>query len=74
MLDEANRTLDPVRRLALYQQAQDMLIDDAPMAIMSYETTRCLVKPWVRGLIATPLDADYGWCGAGDPLTISLQH
>lgn len=72
VLTQADKSADPLTRLDLYRQAQDLLIDDVPMAIMHNNAVRCLIKPRVQGIVVTPMDDTYGWCGAADPLTIRL--
>ena len=80
LLDEADSIVDLSARLALYLQAEDILLDDLPMAPMWNTANICLVKPWVKGLVTTPMDWlwDYpnsqNWCGSNDPLTIHIER
>jgi oligopeptide transport system substrate-binding protein len=46
---EANRTLDPVRRRAVLQQAEARLLDQAPIAPIFYGARTFLIQPYVRG-------------------------
>ncbi len=72
LVDEADTTTDPARRMELYQQAQDMLIDDCPGAFMWNNVNRYLVKPWVQGLELTPQDG--GWPGQyGSVINIDID-
>jgi oligopeptide transport system substrate-binding protein len=73
VLTQADRSTDPHARLDLYRQAQDLLLDDVPMAITHNNAVRCLVNRHVQGIVTTPMDDTYGWCGANDPLTITLE-
>jgi oligopeptide transport system substrate-binding protein len=64
---------DPAKQVALYQQMQRMVVDDAPVIFLRFAVTRYLVQPWVSGLSATSSDSQ----NIGDRLleTISiLQH
>jgi oligopeptide transport system substrate-binding protein len=47
---------DAKRRLRLYGQAEDVLVDDAPAIFMTQGVRQLLVKPYVRGAVNTPLD------------------
>ena len=71
LVDQADVELDPVKRAALYQQAQDVLIAGAPVAFMYNTINHYLVKPWVKGLKTTPQDA--GWPGDIDPINITIE-
>ncbi len=55
LLDQAARELDPDARVAIYQQAQQLLIDDAVVIPTYHDAGYFLVKPWVKGLQYTPL-------------------
>ncbi|MDP9363344.1 MAG: peptide ABC transporter substrate-binding protein, partial [Chloroflexota bacterium] len=54
-LHEAGRTLDPVRRAALYERAHQALIDDAAVIPLYHEVRHTLVAPEVRGLEITAM-------------------
>jgi oligopeptide transport system substrate-binding protein len=59
LLAEADKSIDPVARLADYVKAQDMLIAEMP-AIMFYNSVNAyMVKPWVKGIQTTPQDATF---------------
>jgi oligopeptide transport system substrate-binding protein len=62
LTNEADVTLDPEKRMDLYKQAQNILIEDAPGVFLNNNTNHYLVKPWVSGLELTPQDAE--WPGA----------
>ncbi len=53
LLDEAARTADRARRLAMYREADRILVNDEAVALpLSYSPYRAfeLLKPWVKGL------------------------
>lgn len=59
LLAQADKSIDPVARLADYVKAQDMLIAEMP-AIMFYNSVNAfMVKPWVKGIETTPQDATF---------------
>jgi oligopeptide transport system substrate-binding protein len=70
IVDEADTTVDPVRRAELYAQAQDLLTAGAPVAFMWNNVNRYLVKPWVTGYANTPMDP--AWPGQYTPWTITV--
>jgi oligopeptide transport system substrate-binding protein len=59
----------PDRRDQEYQQAQQMLVDDAPVAFLAQSVSWHLVRTYVRGVATSPLDE---WPGALDPASISI--
>jgi oligopeptide transport system substrate-binding protein len=59
----------PDRRDQEYQQAQQMLVDDAPVAFLAQSVSWYLVRPYVRGLTTSPVDE---WPGALEPGRISI--
>jgi oligopeptide transport system substrate-binding protein len=71
LVDQADVELDPVKRAELYQQAQDLLMDTVPMAVMYNSLNHYLVKPWVTGIKQTPQDS--GWPGDVDPIGIDID-
>ena len=71
LVNEADTTVDPVKRMELYQKAQDVLIDSIPVAFMYNTINHYLVKPWVMGITTTPQDA--GWPGDIDPISIDID-
>ena len=57
MTEEADKLpLDNPRRAELYQQAQELLVYEAPVAFFWYSAGPYLRKPWVTGVKDTPLD------------------
>lgn len=59
LADQADQSTDPAKRAELYQQAQQLLIDGAPVAFMWNNVNTYLVKPWVTGIKTTPQDSAY---------------
>lgn len=56
LVAQADKELDETKRFALYKQAQDILIEDQPVAFLNNDAGIRLQKPWVTGVQATPLD------------------
>jgi len=57
----ADADLQPDRRDQEYQQAQRMLVGDAPVAFLAQTVSWYLVRPYVRGVTTTSVDE---WPGA----------
>lgn len=61
---QADRESDPERRLELYNQASDVLLEEAPVTFIYYTQARYLVRPYVTGMLpedTTPLDPFPGY-------------
>ena len=56
ILEEARVEQDTVRRMQLYQQAQRIIVADAPALFTTHDLSYALVKPYVRGYALTPID------------------
>ena len=52
-------TVDPAERLAYYEQAGQILIDDVPGPFLFNPAGRALVKPNVTGIVPTPSEAEW---------------
>jgi len=65
----ARTDTQPDRRDQEYQQAQQMLVGDAPVAFLAQPVSWHLVRPYVRGVSTSPVDE---WPGALDPAGISI--
>ncbi len=65
----ARSDAQPDRRDQEYQQAQQMLVADAPVAFLAQSVSWHLVRPYVRGVTTSPVDE---WPGALDPTRISI--
>jgi oligopeptide transport system substrate-binding protein len=72
LVNEADTTVDPVKRAELYAQAQTLLTDGAPVAFMYNNVNNYLIKPWVKGIVKTPQDS--GWAGIQEPLTVDIDQ
>ncbi|MCB0209609.1 MAG: peptide ABC transporter substrate-binding protein [Anaerolineae bacterium] len=55
LLDEARRTQDTEERLALYQEAEQMILTDAAWVPLYFGVENWLVKPYVQGFEIPPL-------------------
>jgi oligopeptide transport system substrate-binding protein len=71
LVNAADVELDPVKRAELYAQAQDLLIAGAPVAFMYNTKNHYLVKPWVKGWMPSPQDAEYP--GDMEPTSIYID-
>jgi oligopeptide transport system substrate-binding protein len=55
LVNEARRTMDPQARMRLYQRADRILVEQAPVVPISHMRLSLLVKPWVTRYPASPL-------------------
>ena len=67
LVEQARTEADPARRITLYQQAEQLLLDDAPALLLDYVAPYYTVwKPYVHGyipsLIGVPQDQSI-WIG-----------
>jgi oligopeptide transport system substrate-binding protein len=60
LLNQAATKPDIAAALPLYSQAQQILVDDAPVIFLYWYGRFTLVKPWVQGLTPTAQDTDTG--------------
>jgi oligopeptide transport system substrate-binding protein len=65
----ARTDVQPGRRDQEYQQAQQMLVGDAPVAFLAQTVNWHLVRQYVRGITASAVDE---WPGALNPTEISI--
>lgn len=63
----ARTDTNAARRDQEYLQAQTMLVDGAPVAFLAQSVTWDLLKPYIRGVVTSPLDE---WPGALAPAQI----
>ncbi|HEY5625916.1 MAG TPA: peptide ABC transporter substrate-binding protein [Dehalococcoidia bacterium] len=54
LLDQADREVDEAARLDLYQQAEELIVEDMPWAPLYHGKASYLVKPYVEGFIVPP--------------------
>ncbi|OQY47429.1 MAG: hypothetical protein B6242_05090 [Anaerolineaceae bacterium 4572_78] len=55
ILVEAGETFDIDKRLALYQQAEQIIVDDAVWIPLYFDTEYWLVKPHIQGFFVSPM-------------------
>jgi len=60
LVTKAAAEVDQKKAIDLYNQAQKILVDEAPAIWIYYYGTFRLVKPWVKGLVTTPQDPNIG--------------
>ena len=65
----ARTDTQPARRDQEYLQAQTMLVSEAPVVFLAQTVSWYLVQPYVRGLVASPVDE---WPGATTPSDLSI--
>jgi oligopeptide transport system substrate-binding protein len=56
LLEAARIERDVTRRIEMYQQAEQMLVDDAAALFTIHSLDYQLVKPYVKGYVLTPID------------------
>jgi oligopeptide transport system substrate-binding protein len=61
LVAQGDHELDPAKRVALYEEAGRVLLDDAPGVFISHAVFVYLVKPTVRDYAPTSIDS--GWPG-----------
>jgi oligopeptide transport system substrate-binding protein len=55
LLESARVERDEARRAEAYLHAERLILDEAAAVPIHHETVRALVRPWVKGLVWTPL-------------------
>jgi oligopeptide transport system substrate-binding protein len=48
LVDDARRTADQGQRMAMYRQAERIVVEEAPIVPVSYSRFHVLMKPWLR--------------------------
>ena len=56
LLEAARVEQDVTKRIGMYQQAEQILIEDAAALFTTYSLSYQLVKPYVKGYVFTPID------------------
>ena len=56
LLEAARVEQDVMGRMALYQQAEQIIVEDAAALFTMYSLSYQLVKPYVKGYVFTPID------------------
>jgi len=55
LLESARIEPDVTKRIAMYQQAERIIVDDAPVLFTTHSLSFILVKPYVKGYVNTPI-------------------
>jgi ABC-type oligopeptide transport system substrate-binding subunit/DNA-binding SARP family transcriptional activator len=55
LVEGARRVLDQAQRMRMYQQADRLLVEDAPLVPLCYGRFHMLMKPWVKELFTSSL-------------------
>ena len=55
ILEQARTERDVAKRMEHYQQAQQMIVQDAPVIFTTHGLSHILVKPYVKGYVYTPI-------------------
>jgi oligopeptide transport system substrate-binding protein len=56
LLEQARVERDVTKRIAMYQQAEQIIVNDAPVLFTVHYLSYQLVKPYVKGYVFTPID------------------
>jgi oligopeptide transport system substrate-binding protein len=56
LLEQARIEQDVAKRIQLYQQAEQLIVNDAPAVFISHGLSYVLVKPYIQGYLLTPID------------------
>ena len=56
LLNQGRTEQDVTKRIQLYQQAEQIIVQDAPALFISHPVSYMLVKPYVKGFVLTPID------------------
>lgn len=56
LLEAAGVEQDVIKRISMYQQAEQILVEDAAALFTTYSLSYQLVKPYVKGYLFTPID------------------
>ncbi|MDR7520893.1 MAG: ABC transporter substrate-binding protein [Armatimonadota bacterium] len=59
LLDEAERTFNPRQQVRLCQEAERLIVADAPWFFFNYNKAALVHQPHIRGLIGNPVEMDY---------------
>ncbi|MGZ9225898.1 MAG: peptide ABC transporter substrate-binding protein, partial [Anaerolineales bacterium] len=56
LLEAARVEQDVMKRIIMYQQAEQIIVDDAAALFTTHSLSYQLVKPYVKGYVFTPID------------------
>ncbi len=59
LIKRAENERDPTTRYALYRQAEDLILEDAPMILIGYGIHERVFQPYVRGAVINPRGYPY---------------
>jgi len=54
LLEQADTETDESRRLSLYQQAEQIIVNDVPWIPLFHDKLSVLIKPYVKGYLLPP--------------------
>lgn len=55
LLESARIEPDVAKRIAMYQEAERIIVDDAPVLFLTHSLSYELVQPYVKGFVFTPI-------------------
>lgn len=67
LLEDARVEKDTAKRIQMYQQAEEIIINDSPVIFLTHSNSYALVKPYLQGFVGTPIDVPlerYMWIDA----------
>lgn len=56
LLEDARVEQDTEKRIQMYQQAEQIIVDDAPALFTTHSLSYQVVKPYIKGYVLTPID------------------
>lgn len=56
LLETARVERDVIKRIQMYQQTEQIIVDDAPVLFTTHSLSYQLAKPFVKGYVFTPID------------------
>jgi oligopeptide transport system substrate-binding protein len=59
LLDDARRETDDLRRVDLYRQAEQLILNDAPAVMLQHYTYERVLQPYVEGVVVSALGDPY---------------
>ncbi len=59
LLEAARVEQDVTRRIGMYQQAERIIVNDAPALFTVHSLSYMLVKPYIKGYVPTPIDISF---------------
>jgi ABC-type transport system substrate-binding protein len=55
LLEQARVEVNTASRIALYQKAEKMIVEDVPAIFLSHSISYSLVKPYIQGYVLAPM-------------------